>query len=122
MKWLRHIKRVISSSSLGLEPSEAITTWSGARFSNIGFEIDVTGPGVGVVSCFPGKRYAVMSGTSMACPAVTGVTAAHLSANPSVLHAKKGADRARKIGELLRKAARDVGLATNLQGLGLPHP
>ena len=93
-----------------------------ARFSNIGFEIDVTGPGVGVVSCFPGKRYAVMSGTSMACPAVTGVTAAHLSASPSVMNAKKGADRARKIGELLRKAARDVGLATNLQGLGLPHP
>ena len=43
-----------------------------AAFSNSGVEIDVAAPGAGVVSTVPGG-YGVMSGTSMACPAVTGI-------------------------------------------------
>jgi subtilisin len=56
-----------------------------AAFSNIGQEVALTGPGVGVVSTVPAKDYATMSGTSMACPAVTGCVAAILSQQPNLL-------------------------------------
>jgi subtilisin len=42
-----------------------------ACFSNVGSEVDLVGPGVGVVSTYPGG-YAAMDETSMACPATTG--------------------------------------------------
>ena len=45
-----------------------------AAFSNVGAEIDLTAPGVAVVSAVPGG-YAAWDGTSMACPAVTGAAA-----------------------------------------------
>ena len=44
-----------------------------AAFSNVG-EVDVAAPGVAIVSTVPGG-YLDMDGTSMACPAVTGVVA-----------------------------------------------
>lgn len=56
-----------------------------AAFSNIGQEVALTGPGVGIVSTVPAREYAVMSGTSMACPAVTGCVAAILSQQPNLL-------------------------------------
>jgi subtilisin len=48
-----------------------------ARFTNRG-DVSLTAPGVGIISTVPGG-YGVMSGTSMACPAVTGMTARHLA-------------------------------------------
>ena len=44
-----------------------------AAFSNVG-DIDVTAPGVAIVSTVPGG-YLDLDGTSMACPAVTGTIA-----------------------------------------------
>src|SRR5262249_13701444 len=55
-----------------------------AAFSNVGPEVALTGPGVGVISTVPGG-YAIMSGTSMACPAVTGAAARLLAANAAIL-------------------------------------
>src|SRR5258708_5137410 len=64
-----------------------------AAFSNIGQEVALTGPGVGIVSTVPAQDYAVMSGTSMACPAVTGCIAAILSQQPSLLQIPRDQSR-----------------------------
>ena len=90
-----------------------------ADFSNIGPEIDVTGPGVGVVSTVPGG-YAVMSGTSMACPAVTGAAARLLSANSSVLSMARNAARSEAIIELVYSKCKPRGFGPNYEGHGLP--
>ena len=64
-----------------------------AAFSNVGQEVALTAPGVGIVSTLPERDYAVMSGTSMACPAVTGCVAAILSQQPNLLQMPRDQSR-----------------------------
>ena len=91
-----------------------------AAFSNVGTELDVCGAGVGVVSTVPGG-HAPMSGTSMACPAVTGVLARLLSPSPEVLGMPRNADRADAIKALLFDHAQSLGLGVANEGKGLPQ-
>jgi subtilisin len=96
-----------------------------AAFSNVGPEIDVTGPGLGVISTVPGG-YGVMSGTSMACPAVTGITARMLAtaANRATLEGSRDENRSNSIIQLLLSSCRQLGFkpAPNFEGAGLPAP
>jgi len=46
-----------------------------ASFSNFGPEIDVSAPGVSILSTLTDGRYGSMSGTSMSCPLAAGVVA-----------------------------------------------
>jgi subtilisin len=92
-----------------------------ADFSNFGPEIDVTGPGVEILSTLPDGQYGPMSGTSMATPAVCGFAAYLLSTNPVVRQAH-GSDRSRMLKDLLYSACRPEGFGREYEGFGLPVP
>jgi subtilisin len=59
------------------ERDDAFTT-----FSNYGPDVDLIAPGRCVLSTYPRKRYAWMSGTSMAAPHVTGAAAVYRAMYP----------------------------------------
>jgi subtilisin len=90
-----------------------------AAFSNIGPEISLTGPGVGIISTYPGNTYAVMDGTSMACPAVTGAAAKLLAGNVNLLTMPRDASRSDAIAKFLLQSAKLSGLGVNYEGRGL---
>jgi subtilisin len=92
-----------------------------AAFSNFGSQIDVTGPGVEIVSTLPGGGYGPMSGTSMATPATTGFAAHLLSANDAVRNAQ-GAERSRQLKDLLYSKCKPEGFGRDYEGFGLPTP
>ncbi len=89
-------------------------------FSNIGPQMDLTGPGVAIISTVPGS-YTEISGTSMACPAVTGV-ASRLLASSDLLAAARDATRSEGLMGLLTASARDRGFPDPFEGHGLPQP
>ncbi len=90
-----------------------------SAFSNVGPPIDIAGPGEGIVSTLPGGAYGVMSGTSMACPAVTGVLASILSATPSVRDMPRDRERSVAMMGLITAAAKPLGFIQPLEGVGL---
>lgn len=91
-----------------------------AGFSNVGPEVDLTAPGVGILSCVPGG-YAPMSGTSMACPAVSGFAARMLSRLPGILAMARDQARSDGIAAALLQAAQTRGFPADLEGKGLPR-
>lgn len=69
-------KNVIAVSSV--DSNDVIAPNSGR-----GPEVDLCAPGVEILSTIPGGKYAKMSGTSVACPHVSGVAALAWGARPS---------------------------------------
>jgi subtilisin family serine protease len=90
-----------------------------AAFSNVGPQVDLTGPGVGIVSTVPGG-YAALDGTSMACPAVTGLAAKLLSVRGDILNMSRDQARSDAIAQLLLQAARPLGFGPTYEGHGIP--
>jgi subtilisin len=91
-----------------------------ASFSNIGPDLDLTGPGVGILSTFPGG-HAPLDGTSMACPAVTGAAARMMSAGGHAATLAMSRDQARsdEIVRIVLQAARSLGFGPAFEGQGL---
>jgi subtilisin len=89
-----------------------------AAFTNIGPEIDLTAPGVGVISTYPGG-HAVLDGTSMACPAATGAAAAILSARPELLGLPRDSGRSEALARAVLGRARTLGFGSLYEGQGL---
>jgi thermitase len=54
-----------------------------ADFSNYGEWVDIVAPGVDIASTTPSNQYGLSSGTSMACPHVSGIVGLILSKYPS---------------------------------------
>jgi len=82
-----------------------------ARFSNYGSEIELAAPGVDVLSTTTETRgsYETLSGTSMACPVVSGVAGLAL-AQWDVTNADMRSH--------LKATAEDIGLSSDQQGSG----
>ncbi len=96
-----------------------------ASFSCYGPEIDVAGPGVGILSSVPERHGLVapraeMSGTSMASPAVCGALAVLLAADREYKTLPRDATRASAARSILRKACREIGLEPDYEGYGVP--
>jgi subtilisin len=95
-----------------------------SAMSNCGSEVDLTGPGVGVISTVPGDNYAVKDGTSMACAAVTGVACRLLAMRPDIMQLKgddsEKAERSAAIAKLLLSSAKPLGFGALYEGQGRP--
>jgi len=81
-----------------------------ASFSQYGSDQDVVAPGVDVLSTWNDSPYNTISGTSMACPAASGVAALGLAADSSL-----GPNELRA---RLKNTAVDIGLSSDKQGAG----
>lgn len=98
-----------------------------ADFSNVGPETDITAPGVGIISTFPDSRvpgtpsklYAVMDGTSMACPAATGLAARLLTTQPQLLSLPRNQHRADEMLKFLARHIQTMGFEAIFEGKGM---
>jgi subtilisin len=93
-----------------------------AGFSNKGGKIEVTAPGVGVMSLLPKEKWGVCSGTSFAAPVVAGAAACLLSQRPDLVQASRDRARSDAIRDLLFASCTPRGFGPEYEGRGLPDP
>jgi len=55
-----------------------------ANFSNWGTFVDITAPGVDIVTTYPNNKYVYYSGTSFSSPLAAGIAALMVAANPNI--------------------------------------
>ena len=92
-----------------LDPLLSVAPFSNGGVEGEGGEVDLSGPGVGVLSAAPmPRRYASFDGTSMACPHVAGIAALLAQSDPE-LRGRRLWDAMVSTAEALPGAVRDVG-------------
>jgi len=107
----------VSMSPGGSNPKEFI-----ASFSNVGAQIAITAPGVGVLSTIPDNGFGSCSGTSMAAPVVTGAIASLLSQRPDIHIMSRNLARSDAIKQLLIDNCVKRGFGPEYEGHGMPDP
>lgn len=97
-----------SNDKIAYFSSRGPISWAGVTYT----KPDVSAPGVNVISAKPGGGYQSMSGTSMACPHVSGVATLLYAANPDF--------SIEQVKSLLQETAQDLGEAghDNTFGVG----
>lgn len=88
-----------------------------AEFSNTHLQVDIIAAGVDVLSTYPTSQYAVLSGTSMATPHISGALALIIA------HGEKQFKRTlteSEIFALLTKTSCSLGYQKSSEGNGLP--
>jgi subtilisin len=73
---------------------------------------------ISIVRSIP-SGYAVMDGTSMACPAATGALARQLSKNPQILNMARNQERSNAIIQLVAQVVTPLGFGPLFEGKGL---
>ena len=94
-----------------------------SQFSSRGRQVDVVAPGDQITSCYPPRGYAVLSGTSMATPFVSGVVALALSKHRQ-MGGKTPLHNQQDLIEHLSRTSMDAGPAgfDPLYGYGILNP
>lgn len=92
-----------------------------ARFSSRGKDVDIVAPGVNILSTYPPRNYAKLSGASMATPLVAGVCALILESRQKQ---GKPVKSVKEMLEILEGHATDIGVPGFDQdtGFGLINP
>jgi hypothetical protein len=90
-------------------------------FSCQGPEVDLCGPGIGVISCQSPDGYAAADGTSLAAPHVAALAALLLAHHPEFRanFVKRDARRVERLFQILKESARPLGYPAQT-GAGLP--
>ncbi|MBF1999259.1 MAG: S8 family serine peptidase [Synechococcales cyanobacterium M58_A2018_015] len=94
-----------------LDGNLQVASFSSPGDGQVGGEIDIAAPGVGIHSSHPSGTYRRLQGTSMATPHVAGIAALYAEANPTM--------RGRALWNLLTTNARRLPLSAVDVGIGL---
>lgn len=113
---LPSFQRLVSNERSKVDPDIFL-----AAFSNFGPRVQFIAPGHAIVSTFPGGRWWIDSGTSMASPFVAGLLARVLSDTPEILGMYGDEKRSAAMTQLLAVRARLLQMPQRShEGWGLP--